>query len=247
MQEKPTFVHKSEKFIILLSPFLIICSNRTLKPATMKSFVTTLCLTLWSTTVVCQNIGINVTGIAPDQSALLDIDGSGLPANSQRGVLIPRVALMATNMAAPVNSPATSLLVYNTATVGSIPYNVSPGFYYWDGTKWRPLLDGTQGCLPGLVDFGYFSIEQNLHPATDFFSAVTLCHSLGSRMRLPRVGEWYIACSSGLVPTMSTDDEWVDDSVHEDNFLTMGYGGWCDGTHNEYYATARAFRCVCEH
>lgn len=83
-----------------------------------------------------QNIGINVTGLAPNTSALLDVDGSGLPANAQRGVLIPRVALTATNAAAPVVGPATSLLVYNTATAGVAPTNVSPGYYYWNGAAW---------------------------------------------------------------------------------------------------------------
>lgn len=83
-----------------------------------------------------QNIGINVTGLAPNTSALLDVDGSGLPANAQRGVLIPRVALTATNTAAPVVGPATSLLVYNTATAGVAPNNVSPGYYYWNGVAW---------------------------------------------------------------------------------------------------------------
>ncbi len=28
-----------------------------------------------------------------------------------------------------------SLLVYNTATAGTSPNNVTPGFYYWNGAK----------------------------------------------------------------------------------------------------------------
>jgi hypothetical protein len=38
---------------------------------------------------------------------------------SDRGLLINRISLSATNVAAPVTSPATGLLVYNTATSGS--------------------------------------------------------------------------------------------------------------------------------
>jgi hypothetical protein len=37
---------------------------------------------------------------------------------------------------------ATSLLVYNTATAGAAPNNVTPGYYYWDGVKWLRLLSG---------------------------------------------------------------------------------------------------------
>lgn len=96
-----------------------------------------------------QNIGINTTGTTPDASALLDVDAA------DKGLLIPRVALTATNNASPVISPATSLLVYNTATVGSAPNNVVPGFYYWDGTRWvQFVLATTNG---GYTNFQVFN------------------------------------------------------------------------------------------
>jgi hypothetical protein len=50
--------------------------------------------------------------------------------------LPPRVALIATNSASPTTSPAAGLLVYNTATAGTAPNNVVPGYYYWNGTTW---------------------------------------------------------------------------------------------------------------
>lgn len=111
----------------------------------MKKTITFLLLLSTSFAVRSQNIGINVTGFAPNASALLDIDGAGLPANAQRGLLIPRVALTATNAAAPVVAPATSLLVYNTATAGVTPNNVTPGFYYWNGTTWVRFGTGNPG------------------------------------------------------------------------------------------------------
>lgn len=80
-----------------------------------------------------QNIGINATGATPDASAALDIT------NSTKGLLIPRIALTAVNSASPVTSPATSLIVYNTATAGTAPNNVTPGYYFWDGTMWLRL------------------------------------------------------------------------------------------------------------
>jgi hypothetical protein len=96
-------------------------------------------------TVHAQNIGINANGAAPNASALLDIDGSALAANNQKGLLIPRVALTAINATAPVTAPATSLLIYNTSTAGVAPNNVTPGFYYWDGATWVRLLGGNPG------------------------------------------------------------------------------------------------------
>ena len=75
-----------------------------------------------------QNVGIGTA--TPNASAKLEIT------DANRGVLIPRVNLTATNAAGPVTAPATSLLVYNNATAGVTPNNVTPGYYYWDGTKW---------------------------------------------------------------------------------------------------------------
>lgn len=85
-------------------------------------------------TLFSQNVGISSTGATPDASSMLDI------VSTSRGLLIPRVALTATNAAGPVTSPATSLLVYNTATAGTSPNNVTPGYYYWNGTKWVAVL-----------------------------------------------------------------------------------------------------------
>lgn len=78
------------------------------------------------------NVGINGT---PDASAALDVkSGSGL----NQGVLIPPVALTATNAALPLTLPAPTLLVYNTATAGVSPNNVYPGYYYNAGTALAP-------------------------------------------------------------------------------------------------------------
>ena len=79
------------------------------------------------------NVGIGTN--TPDASAKLDI------IDANKGLLIPRVALTATNLAGPITSPATSLLVYNTATASSAATFVSPGYYYWDGAKWVRLLN----------------------------------------------------------------------------------------------------------
>lgn len=80
-----------------------------------------------------QNIGINGTGANAHPSALLDIDAIATPS---LGILIPRISLQAINVSSPISSPATSLLVYNTATAGTGSLSVVPGYYYWNGTNW---------------------------------------------------------------------------------------------------------------
>lgn len=87
-----------------------------------------------SSTALCQNVGINTSGNMPDASAMLDVT------SANTGLLIPRIALTAANVASPVTAPATSLLVYNTATAGTAPYAVLPGFYFWNGSAWVSLL-----------------------------------------------------------------------------------------------------------
>lgn len=86
--------------------------------------------------IFSQNIGINATGASPAASAGLDVDFTN------KGVLIPRVALTATNAAGPVAAPATSLLVYNTATAGAGATAVTPGYYYWSGAAWVRFSTG---------------------------------------------------------------------------------------------------------
>jgi hypothetical protein len=54
------------------------------------------------------------------------------------GLLIPRVALTITTSALPLTSPTISELVYNSATVA----DVTPGYYYWNGTIWVRLATG---------------------------------------------------------------------------------------------------------
>jgi hypothetical protein len=80
-----------------------------------------------------QNVGIGTGGGLPHASTILDIDDVSL---NNRGLLLPRVSLLATNTTSPIISPANSLLVYNIATAGVTPNDVKPGYYYWDGAMW---------------------------------------------------------------------------------------------------------------
>ena len=103
---------------------------------TIKHIIVAMALTLGvsyitNAQVTAQKIGANPTNIAP--SAVLDIE------SANKGVLFPRVALTAANLAGPIVSPATGLTVYNTATAGTAPNNVSPGYYYWNGSRWVKL------------------------------------------------------------------------------------------------------------
>ncbi|NTW31676.1 MAG: hypothetical protein HGB12_03470 [Bacteroidetes bacterium] len=79
-------------------------------------------------------VAINSTGGAADNSTMLDVS------STNQGMRIPRVALESTTSASPIANPVNSLLVYDSVTAG----DVTPGFYYWDGTasKWIRFSTG---------------------------------------------------------------------------------------------------------
>lgn len=72
-------------------------------------------------------VGIGTT--VPNSSAMLDIN------STNRGLLIPQIALTGTTDTATITSPAVSLLVYNTASTS----DVTPGYYYNSGTTSSPV------------------------------------------------------------------------------------------------------------
>lgn len=114
------------------------------------------------------------TGIGtstPSPSAKLEV------ASSNQGFLPPRIALTATNAASPVTSPATGLLVYNTATTGTPPNNVAPGYYFWNGSAWVAVLStittssiSGNGITTTLTNFG---AEVNTQSGTTYTLTAT--------------------------------------------------------------------------
>ncbi|MDI6833422.1 MAG: tail fiber domain-containing protein [Bacteroidales bacterium] len=83
-----------------------------------------------------QNVGIGNTSFTPHASAGLEIQFTN------KGLLIPRVALTSVNDVTTIPSPATSLLVYNNGTGGLTP----AGFYYWNGSQWQMIGSGGASC-----------------------------------------------------------------------------------------------------
>ena len=75
---------------------------------------------------------------------------------TDKGILIPKVSLTATNNSFPFSSLSTEtanngLLVYNTATAGIAPNNIIPGFYYWDATAWKAITNPSGVLTVGAI------------------------------------------------------------------------------------------------
>jgi len=108
-------------------------------------------------------VGIGTT--TPATSSALDIT------STNKGLLIPRVALISTSDVATIASPVTSLLVYNS---GFLPN----GYYYWNGTLWVLLATGNNP---------YWSLTGNsgTNPANNFIGT-----SDAQDLRFRRANQW---------------------------------------------------------
>ena len=102
-------------------------------------------------------IGIGTS--TPDASAKLEVN------STSKGLLIPQISLTRSSDATTIASPATSLLVYNTATTS----DVTPGYYYNAGTttspSWLRLNTGASGVpysgATGAVNLGAYDLTVN--------------------------------------------------------------------------------------
>ncbi len=102
-------------------------------------------------------IGIGTS--TPDASAKLEVN------STSKGLLIPQISLTGSSDATTIASPATSLLVYNTATTS----DVTPGYYYNAGTttspSWLRLNTGASGVpysgATGAVNLGAYDLTVN--------------------------------------------------------------------------------------
>jgi len=104
-------------------------------------------LLLISQLSLSQNVGISESLITPDASSILEVR------SINKGVLLPRVSLTGATDVVTISSPANSLLIYNTATAGTSPNNVTPGYYYWNSTsaKWLRMGVGTAESVAWLM------------------------------------------------------------------------------------------------
>jgi hypothetical protein len=105
---------------------------------------------------------VGIGTVTPEAS--LDIS------STNSGVLIPRIALVSSNLATPLVAPTHSELIYNTAATS----DVVPGYYYWNyqpspGTSsWVKLGTSTDGW--GLFGNSNTSSSSNFIGTTDSHS-----------------------------------------------------------------------------
>lgn len=136
----------------------------------------------------------SVTGSSalPNSNAVLEVE------SQQRGFLLPRVPLQATNVAAPLSAHVAGMTVYNTATAGTAPFEVTPGWYYNDGTHWVRLAFTNNG----------FNLLYGSGAPTGSCSSSTLYTD--TNLVSPTVGQQWTCSGGGWVAyTPPTQTEWT--------------------------------------
>ncbi|SHE72115.1 hypothetical protein [Chryseobacterium sp. OV279] len=161
------------------------------------STLLTLLLCLSATNTNAQVKISNSSGVINSES-LLQLESS----SNDRGFLLTRIALQAANTAAPLASHIAGMIVFNTATAGTAPNNVTPGLYYNNGTQWIKLT--TKAPQVGDIKNGFQSADHNgwylLNGRTVSTLAVNpraRATALGFATNLPDASDRYLKNTSG--------------------------------------------------
>lgn len=199
----------------------------------------------WSS-LFSQNVGISETQIEPHESSILEIR------SADKGVLLPRVSLTGINDNTTISNPANSLLIFNIATAGSPPNDVTPGYYYWDasGSKWIRFGSGD-------ADGEAWLIEGNTgtSPASNFIGtidneALVFRTNNLERMRLGENGNLGIGTTTttagklNIIHSDYTSGIWISNPGHGIEISGMG-GGYdairAEGNRYGIYASGTLF------
>lgn len=89
--------------------------------------------------VICITVSIHAQVKVGDNPTTVNAHSALEIESTNKGLLMPRVALTALNNASPLSAFVAGMVVYNTATAGTAPNNVVPGIYYCDGTSWASV------------------------------------------------------------------------------------------------------------
>ena len=111
----------------------------------MKLFYLSYTLLLATSSLFAQ-IGVGTS--SPHATAKFQVDASA--STNAKGFLGPRVELTSTTANAPFSvTPATGLMVYNTATAGTGSTQVTPGLYSYNGSSWERLASNPTTFVNG--------------------------------------------------------------------------------------------------
>jgi len=187
-------------------------------------FITGLFIFLCNTSIHSQ-IGIGTT----TPQGALDIS------STVNGFIPPRVALTATNVAAPVVNPqggglVSGTTVWNTATAGASPNNVAPGLYYWNGTKWIAFAGSPGGLDWSLAGNSGTTAGTNFLGTTDA-QDIRIHTNNAERMRVLSAGTVGINSPGTATSQLTVVGSGTNDGVAGSANDNVGNGFWGRNAH----------------
>lgn len=208
----------------------------------MKCDLAKLRLTVFIVIMLCSTplLRAQVTigmGEAPNSDALLDLKNQ-VDNSSTKGLLLPRVALSSTTLAAPMSQHVAGMTVYNTQTTG----DVTSGYYYDNGSKWIRLetpaawfVSGTEKIAANNTDsiyhLGHVTIGKN---GVVDHSAILNVEASDKGVLLPRVA---LTSSTDKLTIPSPTTGLLVYNTGNATFPTEGYMFW-NGTEWRMFASA---------
>lgn len=103
-------------------------------------------------------IGDNPTTINPN--SILELE------NTSKGLLLPRLNLVATNNPAPTNAFVQGMFIFNLSTNGTGSTAVSPGIYFCDGTQWVRVATTSQQSAFNVLKVEYTASQSQTNFTT---------------------------------------------------------------------------------
>lgn len=169
-------------------------------------------------------VGDNPTTI--NSSAVLEAE------STNKGFLPPRIALTSATDVTTISSPATGLLIYNTATAGTSPNIVTPGYYFYNGSSWSPINSTySPGQVIKITMLPYSSIGQGA--TTTVGSTVPTYTQIASYSYTP------VSSSSTIIVEYNTmyavggtnGDNWRSRiMINGSSQITNGFQQWADAS-----------------
>lgn len=128
----------------------------------LKKYIAFIIIFLLSNNISSQNSGVNIRPNTPHASSILDLSN-----NSNKALLLPRVALNSLTDITTIDNPAKDLIVYSTIDAGTGNNKVEANnIYKFNGSRWVRLtvLSKFQSKydLPKVIAAGFNISQKNL-------------------------------------------------------------------------------------
>ncbi len=158
-----------------------------------------LLLALLVPTLFVAQVGVGTTSV--NASAKFQVDAT------DKGFLQPRVTLTGTSDTSTIATPATGLMVFNTATAGSGSTAVTPGVYYYTGTTWQRLADQTTATPTTFVDG---SLGYPIYTSGEYMQGISHgTKTFNGEITLPP-GKWEVVLNITAIISVQGDPGFMD-------------------------------------